>query len=94
VEKQYEVYCLKDRLFYDVLDGQKSAACAIVDDRSSRAGSECGTANGSSTARQLRTLPRRAGKSILPLARRTPLTCSYASATTGPRSVSFKTTAV
>jgi tRNA A-37 threonylcarbamoyl transferase component Bud32 len=32
VEKQYEVYCLKDRLFYDVLDGQESPAFAIGDD--------------------------------------------------------------
>jgi hypothetical protein len=32
VEKQYEVYCLKDRLFYDVLDGQESPAFAIADD--------------------------------------------------------------
>jgi predicted Ser/Thr protein kinase len=32
VEKQYEVYCLKDRLFYDVLDGQESPAFAIVED--------------------------------------------------------------
>jgi hypothetical protein len=30
VEKQYEVYCLKDRLFYDVLDGQESPAFAIA----------------------------------------------------------------
>jgi predicted Ser/Thr protein kinase len=32
VEKQYEVYCLKDRLFYDVLDGQESPAFSIVDE--------------------------------------------------------------
>jgi tRNA A-37 threonylcarbamoyl transferase component Bud32 len=32
VEKQYEVYCLKDRLFYDVLDGKESPAFAIVDE--------------------------------------------------------------
>ena len=32
MEKQYEVYCLKDRLFYDVLDGQESPAFAIADD--------------------------------------------------------------
>ena len=32
MEKQYEVYCLKDRLFYDVLDGQESPAFAIVED--------------------------------------------------------------
>jgi hypothetical protein len=32
VEKQYEVYCLKDRLFYDVLDGQESPPFSIVDD--------------------------------------------------------------
>jgi hypothetical protein len=32
VEKQYEVYCLKDRLFYDVLDGQESPAFAIADE--------------------------------------------------------------
>ncbi len=32
MEKQYEVYCLKDRLFYDVLDGQESPAFAIVDE--------------------------------------------------------------
>ncbi|GAA4499397.1 class III lanthionine synthetase LanKC [Actinoallomurus oryzae] len=32
MEKQYEVYCQKDRLFYDVLDGQESPAFAIVDD--------------------------------------------------------------
>ncbi|MGI5226398.1 class III lanthionine synthetase LanKC [Actinoallomurus sp. CA-142502] len=32
MEKQYEVYCLKDRLFYDVLDGQESPAFSIVDE--------------------------------------------------------------
>jgi tRNA A-37 threonylcarbamoyl transferase component Bud32 len=32
VEKQYEVYCLKDRLFYDVLDGQESPPFAIAAD--------------------------------------------------------------
>ncbi|GAB2801194.1 class III lanthionine synthetase LanKC [Actinoallomurus bryophytorum] len=32
MEKQYEVYCLKDRLFYDVLDGQESPAFTIVDE--------------------------------------------------------------
>jgi tRNA A-37 threonylcarbamoyl transferase component Bud32 len=32
VDKHYEVYCLKDRLFYDVLDGQESPAFAIADD--------------------------------------------------------------
>lgn len=32
MEKQYEVYCLKDRLFYDVLDGQESPAFAIADE--------------------------------------------------------------
>jgi tRNA A-37 threonylcarbamoyl transferase component Bud32 len=32
VEKQYEVYCLKDRLFYDVLDGQESPTFAIADE--------------------------------------------------------------
>lgn len=30
MEKQYELYCLKDRLFYDVLDGQESPAFAIA----------------------------------------------------------------
>ncbi len=32
MEKQYEVYCLKDRLFYDVLDGRQSRPFSIVDD--------------------------------------------------------------
>jgi tRNA A-37 threonylcarbamoyl transferase component Bud32 len=32
VEKQYELYCQKDRLFYDVLDGQERPAFAIADE--------------------------------------------------------------
>ncbi|MEV5706602.1 class III lanthionine synthetase LanKC [Actinoallomurus sp. NPDC052274] len=32
MEKQYELYCQKDRLFYDVMDGQESPAFAIADE--------------------------------------------------------------
>ncbi|MCO5970838.1 class III lanthionine synthetase LanKC [Actinoallomurus soli] len=32
MEKQYELYCQKDRLFYDVLDGQERPAFAIADE--------------------------------------------------------------
>jgi Protein kinase domain len=32
VEKQYELYCQKDRLFYDVLDGQERPVFAIADE--------------------------------------------------------------
>ncbi|MCO5991918.1 class III lanthionine synthetase LanKC [Actinoallomurus rhizosphaericola] len=32
MEKQYELYCQKDRLFYDVLDGQERPAFTIADE--------------------------------------------------------------
>ncbi|GAA4636267.1 class III lanthionine synthetase LanKC [Actinoallomurus vinaceus] len=32
MEKQYELYCQKDRLFYDVLDGQERPAFSIADE--------------------------------------------------------------
>ncbi|MCO5989206.1 class III lanthionine synthetase LanKC [Actinoallomurus spadix] len=32
MEKQYELYCQKDRLFYDVMDGQERPAFAIADE--------------------------------------------------------------
>ena len=49
MEKQYEVYCLKDRLFYDVLDGQESPAFTIVDDPLPEGWQRISAANGSST---------------------------------------------